>query len=125
MAIHVKGHLHIEALQNILNFGPWDFYDNDVYSELFAAQIQLAPSALAQIIGGVSPSIAAITTIQYLCLIPDQVIYVGLHGVNAQTSGFTLNANRSLKIGTGSMTSLSLFNTTILTTNVIVVIGGS
>ena len=124
MPTQVQGHLHIEARQNILGFGPWDFYDADSYTELFAVQIQLAGVTFGQIIGGVSPSLQAITTIQYLCILADQVIQVGLHGVNAQSAGFTLNTNRVMKIGTCTISSLSLYNVSIIPANVVIILGG-
>jgi hypothetical protein len=125
MATQVRSVLRIEALQNALAFGPWDFHDSDNYDEMFAAQIQIGALTLAQIIGGVSPSILAIGVAQYLCIVPDQIIKIGLQGVNAQTSGFTLNAGRSFKSGLGSITSLNIYNTTTIITNVVVVIGGT
>jgi len=125
MPTQVKAHTRVEALQNALAFGPWDFFDNDVYDEMFAAQIQLTGLLFAQIIGGVSPSITAITEVQFLAIIPDQTIMVGLHGVHAQSAGFTLNANRCIKIGTGSLNSVSVYNTTTVTCNVVFIVGGT
>src|SRR5882672_2822035 len=111
MATQVRSQLTIEALQNTLGFGPWNFHDNDIYDEMFAAQIQVNPLTFAQIIGGVSPSIQAIVTVQYLAIVPDQTMKIGLQGVNAQSAGFTLNANRSFKMGTGLVTSVNIYNT--------------
>lgn len=125
MATQVRSQLNIEALQNTLGFGPWNFHDNDIYDEMFAAQIQIGALTLAQIIGGVSPSIQAIVTVQYLVIVPDQTIKVGLQGVNAQTSGFTLNANRSFKMGTGLTTAVNIYNTAALAANVVFIIGGT
>ena len=125
MPTQVKCHTRVEALQNALAFGPWDFFDNDVYDEMFAAQIQLSALLFAQIIGGANPSITAITTVQFLAIIPDQTIMVGLHGVNAQSNGFTLNANRCLKIGTGSLNSVSVYNTVTTVCNAVFIVGGT
>lgn len=124
MPTQMKSHLHVEALQNVLDFGPWDFFDSDVYDEIIAAQVQLTSRLFTWVVGGINPIMPAIQEIQYLVIVPDQTIAVGLNGVNAETSGFTLQANRTLKIGTCSMTSLSLFNTTTQVANIVVVLGG-
>ena len=124
MPTQVKAHTRVEATQNALDFGPWDFFDNDVYDEMFAAQIQLSSLLFAQLIGGVSPTISVVTLVQFLLIIPDQTIRIGLHGVNAQSDGFLLNANRCLKIGTGSINSVSVYNTTTLTCNLVFIVGG-
>jgi hypothetical protein len=112
-------------MQNVLNFGPLVFNDNDNFEECFASQITLPALTLMQVVGGTLPAITAITTIQMLCISPDQVIKIGLEGVNAQTSGFTLNAHKSFKCGTGIITSLSVFNTSTVATDIVFVIGGT
>src|SRR5438034_5508833 len=124
MPTNVRGQFHIEAKKNTLPFGPWDFFLNAVYTELFAAQIQLASLTFAQMIGGTLPAISAITQVRYLAIVPDQTIRVGLHGVNAQSTGFTLLANQPLAIGTCLITQLSLYNTAAVATNILLVIGG-
>jgi hypothetical protein len=112
-------------MQNVLNFGPLIFNDNDNYEECFTSQITLPALTFLQVIGGTLPAITAITTVQMLCIAPDQNIKIGLEGVNAQTAGFTLNAHKSLKIGTGVITSLSVYNISTVTTDIVFVIGGT
>ncbi len=124
MPTNVQGQLHIVAKKSQLPFGPWDFFLNGLFAEFFGALIQLPALTFAQIIGGTTPSIAAIKTIQFLLVVPDQVVQVGLHGVNAQSAGFTLNPNQPLQFGVGSMTQLSLYNTATTVANVLLGIGG-
>jgi len=124
MATVVRASLSIQAVRDILKFGPWDFRGNEIYTEFFGAEIQIAATSLAQIIGGTSPSITSITDIQYLVVYPDQAVRIGLHGVNGQTGGFTLNANQPFCSGRGSIDALNLYNTASSTSNIIVVIGG-
>jgi hypothetical protein len=85
MSTVVRVELDISAKRGeLLTFGPWVFRQNEIYTEFFGAEFQIAATTLAQIIGGVSPSITAITDIQHLSLYPDQIIQVGLHGVDGQ-----------------------------------------
>lgn len=126
MATITRVQIHIEAVRReLFAFGPWDFLANEIYTEFFAAEIQLAATTLAQIIGGVSPAITAITDIQFLMLYPDQAIRIGLHGVNAQTAGFTLNTNQTFLSGRGAINALNLYNTATSTANIGLVIGGT
>ena len=125
MPSQIKSLTQVDAMQNVLSFGPWSFLENDIYDEMFAAQLQFPALILAQIIGGVTPAITSLTTIEFLFILADQIMQIGLHGVNAQTSGFVLQANKAIKIGTCSINALSIFNTTTLTANVVMVIGGS
>ncbi len=125
MATTVRQSLSIKATRDILKFGPWDFSSDQIYTELFGAEVQIATVTLTQIIGGSSPIITAITDIQYLVIYPDQIIRVGLHGVNGQTGGFTLNANQPFCTGRGSIDSLNVYNTSTSTLNLTLAIGGT
>lgn len=124
MATNVREMLHLDAERSNLNFGPWDFRTTKTYTQFFGVEIQVAATTLAQLIAGSSPAFTAITTIEYLLIYPDQQISVGLHGVNAQTDGFTVNANQPLRIE-GSINELSVYNGTSSTANIVLVIGGT
>lgn len=110
---------------DLLAFGPWAFQADQSYTEFFAAEVQLPATTLVQLVGGVSPAIAALSTIELLGLYPDQGIRVGLHGVDAQAAGFTLDAYQILLSGKGEMTSLNVYNTAAVACNLILVLGGS
>jgi hypothetical protein len=125
MPTAVRSMLRVDGTQNILNFGPLVFNDNDNFEECFTSQITIPALTLLQVIGGSGPAITAITTIQMLVIAPNQVIKIGLEGVNGQSAGFTLNANKSLKISTGIITSLNVYNTTAVAAEVIFIIGGT
>lgn len=106
-------------------FGPWRFAGVRIYTLFLGADISISATTLAQIIGGVSPSIASITTIQSLLIFPSKTVRVGLHGVNAQTSGFTLNADSLFTIDNCSMTSLNIYNTVAAAATVFLALGGT
>jgi hypothetical protein len=125
MPTAVRSMLRVDGTQNILNFGPLVFNDNDNFEECFTSQITIPALTLLQIIGGSGPAITAITTMQMLVIAPSQTIKVGLEGVNGQSAGFTLNANKSLKISTGVITSLNVYNTAAVVAEVIFIIGGT
>ena len=125
MSTAVRQVLNIEAVKGNLDFGPWEFHTNDIYTEFFGSEIQIAATTLAQIIGGSGPAFTAITEIEYLFIRADQAIQIGLHGVNGQTSGFALDAYQTLQIGRGSINALNIYNTASSTANVIIAIGGS
>lgn len=111
-------------LQSTLPFGPWDLSSvTETYAQFFGSEILIPATTLAQIVGGVNPSVAAITTIQLLLLYASQTIQVGLHGVNGQTNGFTVTANKALLIR-GSINALNIYNTAAVAAAVIVAIGG-
>jgi hypothetical protein len=111
--------------QNDLSFGPWIFERATPFDLFLAVEIQIAATTLAQIIGGANPSIAAITTIQFLVIQPDQNVKIGLHGVNAQSSGFSQVADGVIIMDNISMTSLNIYNTASVTTTIFVGVGGT
>lgn len=122
----VRTKYNVSALyQGQLQFGPWPFERTRPFDLFLGVAIQIEATTLAQIIGGVSPSIAAISTAQFIILQPDQHIKVGLHGVNAQTDGFAQAADGVLILDDVTITSLSLYNTTALTAVVFLGVGGS
>ena len=126
MATTTKTSFDIQALRtDRYPFGPWLFQRSSIYTLFLGADISIGATTLAQIIGGVSPSIASIVTIQFLLVYPNQNVRIGLHGVNAQTApGFTLNLNSVCVIDNCSMTSLNIFNTASVAATVFLAIGG-
>ncbi len=125
MSALIKAELNLKGAIDSLPLGPWPFANSGVYTLFFGANITLATLTAVQVIGGVSPIISSITTVQFLLIVPTQAIKVGLHGVAAQSSGFTLNANAPLCINGGSLTSLSLYNHSTTTATIFLGIGGS
>ena len=127
MATRVLTRFDIEALaaDSTLPFGPWHYATSRTHTQFFGTEITIAATTLAQIIGGVAPSVTSITTINTLFLYPvNQHIQVGLHGVNAQTAGFRLDAGHFLAMELGSINALSLYNLGTATASVIVAVGG-
>ncbi len=124
MSALIKAELDLKGIIDSLPIGPWPFANSGVYSIFFGANINLATVTAVQVIGGVSPIISSITTIQFLLIVPTQTIKVGLHGVSAQANGFTLNANAPLCINGGSLTSLSLYNLSTASASIFLGIGG-
>lgn len=123
MATSVRGNVEIQGLRNTLPFGPYPFFINDLYTQFLATEIQISALSSAQLVGGVSPTIAAITTINLLILHPDQQMRVGLHGVAAQASGFTLNAQGVYVTTDGSINALQVYNNTSSLMNLFIVLG--
>ncbi len=125
MSALIKAEISLKGAIDSLPIGPWPFANSGVYTLFFGANITLATLTAVQVIGGVSPIISSITTVQFLLIVPTQAIKVGLHGVAAQSAGFTLNANAPLCINGGSLTSLSLYNHSTTTATIFLGIGGS
>ena len=124
MPILTRTHVELSATRDAFPFGPWPFTYGDAYDEFVGAYIQIAATTLAQIVGGVSPSLAAIVTIEYLMIVPDQAIKIGLHGVNAQSSGFTLDASGLYLARSVSINALQIYNTAAETVIIFLGIGG-
>lgn len=126
MATVTRTDIDVSALRSDkFPFGPWTFQRSSTYTLFLGADIQIAATTLAQIIGGVSPSIESIVTVQFLLIYPNQNVRIGLHGVNGQTAGFTLNLNSPLIIDNCSINALNIFNTASSAANVFVAIGGT
>lgn len=125
MSALIKVEVNLKGSIDSLPLGPWPFANSGVYTLFFGANITLAASTLVQVIGGVSPIISSIVTVQFLLIVPTQNIKVGLHGVNAQSAGFTLNANAPQCINGGSLTSLSLYNSSTASATIFLGIGGA
>lgn len=123
MTTLMRGQAELEGLLNAKGFGPYLFQMNSLYDQFLATEIQISATSSAQLVGGVSPSIAAITAINFLLLNPDQAIKVGLHGVTASSDGWTLNANGVHILDKCSMTSLQVYNTASSTVNLFVILG--
>ena len=126
MATTTYTSINIKALRtDKYPFGPWLFQRSSTYTLFLGADISIAATTLAQIIGGTAPSIESIVTVQFLLIYPNKNIRIGLHGVNAQTApGFTLNLDSACMIDNCSMTSLNIYNTSNAAANVFIAIGG-
>lgn len=124
MSAIIKAELNLKGIIDTLPIGPWPFANSGVYTLFFGANITLAASTAVQVIGGVSPIITSIVTVQFLLVVPTQTIKVGLHGVAAQASGFTLNANAPLCINGGSVNAMSLYNSSTASATIFLGIGG-
>jgi hypothetical protein len=123
MATILHGTMDMSGLRNTLPFGPYVFPLEAVYDQFLATEIQISGTSSAQLVGGVSPSIAAFTALNFLLLYPDQQMKIGLHGVAAQADGFTLGAY-GLYVSSGvTMTSLQAYNTSATTVNLFVILG--
>ena len=126
MSTRLLSHLSLEALStdNALPFGPWAYRTSRTYAQFVGAEIQIAGTTQAQIIGGVSPSIVSITTIHFLFLRCDLfALRIGLHGVSAQGAGFTLNARQILCLDGGSINALNIYNTGATPASIVLVLG--
>ncbi len=123
MTTRMRGMAELEGLLNDKSFGPYLFQMSALYDQFLATEIQVSGVSTAQLVGGVSPSIAAITEINFLLLNPNQNIKVGLHGVTASSAGWTLNANGVHITDKCSMTSLQVYNTASTTLTLFVVMG--
>ena len=124
MAVLTRTHLELQAHEDQLAFGPWTFDLSALFTQFVGTVITIAGHTTGQILGGVSPAILSVTTGQFLLVRPDKDVLVGLHGVVAQTNGFGLDAFAPLVIGSGSLTSLQIYNTTTSLTRVFIGIGG-
>jgi hypothetical protein len=123
MATTVHGMTEINGLRNTLPFGPYQFQLHSIFDQFLATEITVSATSTAQLVGGTSPTIAAITDINFLLLFPDQNIKVGLHGVTAVSAGWTLTAN-TLHVTEGcSIDSLQVYNTATVTVNLFVILG--
>ncbi len=125
MSALIKAEINLKGMIDALPIGPWPFANSGVYTLFFGANITLATLTSVQVIGGVSPIISSIVTVQFLLIVPTLAIKVGLHGVVASSAGFTLNANAPLCINGGSLTSLSLYNSSTATVSIFLGIGGA
>lgn len=123
MTTLMRGQTELEGLLNAKGFGPYLFQMNSLYDQFLATEIKVSGTSTAQLVGGVSPAIAAITTINFLLLTPDQNMKVGLHGVTASSAGWTLSANGVHIADKCSMTSLQVYNTANTTLTLFLVIG--
>lgn len=123
MSTGMQGGVELKGIRNTLPFGPYLFQLSNIYDQFLATEIQIAGMSTAQLVGGISPTIAAFTMINFLLLYPDQDIKVGLHGVMASSAGFTLNAYGLHVQNSCSMTSLQLYNSSIVTLNLFLVLG--
>lgn len=124
MTTHLHARLDIEALASTLPFGPWARLSSGVYTQFFGSEISIDATSLAQIIGGVSPAVQAITEIDFLWIYtPTENIQIGLHGVNAQTSGWTLAGGRYCLVDGSIINALSIYNTAAIAALVVIAVG--
>lgn len=127
MATIIRSTLALDTtkLQSVLSVGPWNFSNIESFDESFIGEVSFNATTERQIIGGSSPICTYIATIQMLMIVPyDYDIKVGLHGVDASDSGFTVSADRPLYIGHGSLTSLAVYNSGSAANVVVFAIGG-
>ena len=125
MSALIKAELNLKGVIDTLPIGPWPFANSGVYTLFFGSNITLATLTAVQVIGGVSPIISSITTVQFLLIVPTKDIKVGLQGVTASSAGFTLSANAPLCINGGSLTSLNLYNSSTASASIFLGIGGT
>jgi hypothetical protein len=123
VATTVHSSTEINGLRNTLPFGPYKFETNHIFDQFLATEIEISGTSTAQLVGGVSPTIAAFTEINFLLLYPNQDIKVGLHGVTASSAGWTLNAYAMHATEGGSINSLQVYNTAATTVNLFVILG--
>lgn len=125
MAGVVRGRITVTIERSPFPCGPFPFDINQIHDEFAVENVEVAATSTLQLVGGVAPTIANITTIQFLLLYVDQAIKVGLDGVVAETSGFTLSAYKPLIFPGMSLTQLQIYNSAAVLSNVLVVIGGT
>lgn len=121
----VRGTFKVQGKRNTFPFGPFQFDIAEIHDEFVAADIELVASTSLQILGGVDPIIADITTGQFLMLVPDQSLNVGFEGVDAQTAGFTLSAGKPYIMAGGTITQLEVHNNATVLASLFIALGGT
>ena len=128
MATHTSLVVHLAARRgDRLSFGPWTFQVEQSYPEFFGAEVTVPPTTLVHLVGGPSPLLAAIGTVEFLGFHPDQPIQIGLHGEDAQMTGstITLDAHQLLLMGRGELTAVNVYNLAQVLCNLVVIVGGA
>ena len=120
----VKTSITLIRRQHVL--GPFDYDVSYSMDEGARLDYEVSNNTTLQLIGGVSPQISEITSVNLLHITADQDILVGLEGNDPAVTAWTIYADKMATLGPGVLiTEVAIRNESGSTANVTVIIEGT